>query len=70
MNDSKLNCLVKELDSQALVDTRKRNIENDYDSDEEVVRKAKTKATRELRMGIEDYLNGIIPADEEDSSSH
>ena len=33
-------------------------IENDYDSDSEVVKKAKSKAIRELKAGIFDFLEG------------
>ena len=32
--------------------------ENDYDSDTEVVKKAKSKAIRELKAGILDHLEG------------
>ncbi len=33
-----------------------KSIENDYDSDNEIVRRAKTKVNRELRLGILNYL--------------
>lgn len=35
---------------------KRKSVENDYDSDVDIVRKAKTKMQRELRLGILNYL--------------
>jgi hypothetical protein len=53
IDDSKVLPLIKNLDEKVVL--KKRSAENDYDSDTELVRRAKTKMNRELRTAVLNY---------------
>ncbi len=46
--------VISQLDQKIVL--KKRSTENDYDSDTELVRRAKTKMNRELRLAVLNYL--------------
>jgi len=52
-SEKQLEPFISKLDQKVVL--KKRSTENDYDSDTELVRRAKTKMNRELRLAILNY---------------